>query len=119
MRSVYLEKYDWDVSICDDVAPNNVRKLIPMLTDMGMSHRDIARILLLFDRPNRGFIYTDKDGRRSLIAIGWCMSWKQEINTLSHEIFHLAEHICKGCDMPTDGEPPAYVVGYLVDRLCD
>ena len=119
MRTVYLDKYDWEVTICDDVAPNSVRKLIPMLKDMGMSCCEIDKIIVLFDRPNRGFIYTDKENRCSLIAIGWCITWKQELNTLAHEIFHLAEHICIGCDLSTDGEPPAYVVSDLVDKLCD
>lgn len=119
MREIRLDKYDWDVILEDDVCPKCVRTLIPTLEGMGMSKGDIEGILTLFDKPNRGFIYTDRQDRLSLIVIGWCTSWKQEVNTLAHEIFHLAEHICKGCDLPTDGEPPAYVVSELVEKLCD
>lgn len=119
MRHIHLAKYDWDICLYDDVSPNNVRRLIPELLSMGMEYEDTKEIVSLFDAPSRGFIYTDREGRCSLIAIGWCMSWKQELNTLAHEIYHLAEHVCRGCNLSTDGEPPAYVVSELIEQVCN
>lgn len=119
MREIRLDKYDWNIIFVDDVAPNSVRKLIPILEGMGMSRDDESSVLSLFDYPNRGFIYTDKECRCSLIAIGWSTSWKQEVNTIAHEVYHLSEHICKGCGLSTDGEPPAYVVSELIDKVCN
>lgn len=116
---IHLHKYDWDVVFLDDVCPKNISSLVDALEHAGCPDGEIDEVMRVFTRPNRGCIYTNNGRRVSVVAIGWCTSWKQEVNTIAHEIHHLAEHICRACDLPTDGEPPAYMVNYILDHVFD
>ena len=60
---------------------------------------------------NTGFTFTNKDLKEAVIVIGPTTSGDEFINTLCHEIYHLAAAIGESLGVKLDGEKPAYIAG--------
>ena len=63
------------------------------------------------DRPNEGFTYTNESLRESIVVIGPTDSGDEFIDTLVHEIQHVAANIASSLGMDLQGEGPAYLAG--------
>ncbi len=68
---------------------------------------------------NSGFTHTNFNKKLSIVCIGKATSKRQFFNTVLHEIKHLQSHICKYYKVPEDGEPAAYLTGYIASRIFD
>lgn len=66
---------------------------------------------------NSGFTHTNFNDKLSIVGIGKATSKKQFFNTIIHEIKHLQSHICKYYKVPEDGEPAAYLTGYIASKI--
>lgn len=75
------------------------------------------------DRLNCGFTFANPDLKRALVVVGPSSSGKQFVNTLSHEVHHLAVAIAKSIGVDLYGEVPAYIAGdatmALIDTVCE
>ena len=63
------------------------------------------------NNPNTGFTFTNKNLKEAVIVIGPATSGDEFINTLCHEIYHLAAAIGESLGVKLDGEKPAYIAG--------
>ena len=69
------------------------------------------------ERLNTGFTFTDQDSHCAVVVIGPTASGEEFIDTLSHEIHHLAVAIASSLGIDLEGETPAYLVGDMTREL--
>ena len=70
-------------------------------------------------RRNTGFTYTDSKEFRALVVTGPSSSGKEFVNTMVHEIHHLAVAIAAELGVDLEGETPAYLAGDSMRELAD
>ena len=80
---------------------------------------DQAEELMLSCDYNCGFTYSDQKRRRAVVLIGPTTSGGEFLDTLVHEIRHLADSIAKSLDIPLDSERPAYISGNAARALAE
>lgn len=68
---------------------------------------------------NRGFTYTNADLKRALMVIGPTSSGAEFINSISHEVRHLANSIAESIGYELDAEEPSYLTGDTVRELAE
>ena len=74
------------------------------------------------EKLNCGFTFANPDIKRALVVVGPTSSGKQFVNTISHEIHHLAVAIADSLGYDLEGEAPAYLAGdttmALIETVC-
>lgn len=70
-------------------------------------------------KPDRGFTYANEEIRRAVVLVGPTTSGKQFLNTLVHELHHLAVFIADGVGVDIRGEDPAYLAGDTAMALAE
>lgn len=78
-----------------------------------------AEDLMLSCDCNCGFTYTNQSKRRAVVLIGPTTSGEEFLNTLVHEVRHLADAIAKSLGVPLDSERPAYISGDTAKALAE
>ena len=68
---------------------------------------------------NQGFTYSNSRIKRMVVVIGPTTSGEEFIDTLVHEVHHMAVAIAQSLDIPLDSEPPAYLSGDAARELAD
>ena len=76
-----------------------------------------AEDLMLSCDYNCGFTYTNPRLRRAVVLIGPTTSGDEFLDTLVHEIRHLADAIAKSVGVDLDSEQPAYISGDTTKAL--
>jgi len=99
--------------------------VLSCLYDCGasMTTMDEAESLMKDHKRDKGFSYSNPKTKRGIVVVGPSSSGAEFINTLVHEIRHVADAIAKSIGYQLDGELPAYVSGEaameLVDVICE
>lgn len=72
---------------------------------------------------NTGFTYTNSDMKSAVVVIGPTTSGAEFVNSLVHEIYHIATAIAGSIGYDLRGENPAYMIGdsamELAQVICD
>ena len=68
---------------------------------------------------NCGFTFSNPDRRRAVVLIGPTTSGGEFIDTLTHEIHHLAVAIASELGIDLESETPAYVAGDAMRSLAE
>ena len=68
---------------------------------------------------NTGFTYTNPGNRRAVVVIGPTTSGAEYIDTLTHEIHHLAVAIASELGIDLESETPAYLAGDSARALAE
>ena len=75
------------------------------------------------DKLNCGFTFANPDLKRALVVVGPSSSGKQFVNTLVHEVHHLAVAIADSLGHDLESEVPAYLSGdaamALAETVCE
>lgn len=75
------------------------------------------------DRLNCGFTFTNPRMKRAVVVIGPTSSGDEFIDTLTHEIHHLAVAIADSIGVDLESETPAYLAGdaafALAKTICE
>ena len=73
----------------------NAMKVRRYLRDLGCSGIPLedACNLVLEGEPNKGITYSNVDTRKTVVVIGWATSKEEYMNSLSHEMLHVVQHI--------------------------
>lgn len=87
--------------------------VVACLREIRAPSRVIAEAVDLMesDGENTGFLYNNRDEFRALGVVGPSSSGAEFIDTLVHEIHHLAVAIADGLGVDLEGETPAYIAG--------
>ena len=101
-----------------DYEPSEIQSL---LLDMGASSQVLDEVYRIIDSGtlNTGFTYTSQKRKRALVVTGPTSSGREYLNTLTHEVRHLADAIAKSLDVELDSEPPAYMTGDTIMALAE
>ena len=107
----------WGVVVYYDVQPENAEWVCGQLARIGCSEADLARVSVLFDRPNKACTLSDFDTRMSIVCIGWTDSREEAINSIIHEIDHVQRDVCKYYGVHLGSEESAYLQGELGEEM--
>ena len=75
--------------------------------------------ILLSGKDNTGFTYTDPTFKLGLVVIGPVSSSDEFLDTVVHEIHHMAVAIASELGVDLEGETPAYLAGDSARDLAD
>ena len=119
-QEIYLERYDWKVNVMCDVHSKDAMKVRRYLRDLGCSGIPLedACNLVLKGEPNKGITYSNVDIRKTVVVIGWTSSMAEYMNSLSHEMLHVVQHISEQFLINMYGEEACYLLGVLVQACC-
>lgn len=112
-KTVYIKKYDWILRFyiidkCSDIEA--ILYSIPNSQIRYKVKQKIKRCGL-----NTGLTYSK--GRSTIIIIGRTLSVAEFLNTLTHELAHLAVHISEYYSIPLSSEETAYAVGDTIPLI--
>ena len=115
-QEIYIDRYDWTVHVMYDVHSNDSMKVRRYLRDLGCSGIPLedACNLVLEGEPNKGITYSNVDIRKTMVMIGWASSIAEYMNSLSHEMLHVVQHISEQFLINMYGEEVCYLLGGLV-----
>lgn len=115
-QEIYIDRYDWTVHVMCDVHAKDAMKVRRHLRDLGCSGIPLedASNLVLEGEPNKGITYSNVDVRKSVVVIGWTTSKAEHMNSLSHEMLHVVQHISEQFLINMYGEEACYLLGGLV-----
>ena len=104
-------------------APDGYDKeeVLSRLSRLGASDKDISRIGEVIDNheKNTGFTFVSPYESTILVAVGPTTSGSEFVNTISHEMYHLAVAIADDLNIDLFGEGPAYLTGDTLQSLVD
>lgn len=63
------------------------------------------------NEKNTGFAFTNQDTKTAVVVIGPTTSGSEFIDTLSHEVYHVASAIADSLGIDLNSETPAYITG--------
>lgn len=95
--------------------------VLACLYDAGATEKtmDYAKELMLDSEDNEGFTYSNDKKKRGVVVIGPVSSGDEFIDTLVHEIRHVADAIANSIGYKLDGEIPAYISGDAARSLAE
>lgn len=114
----------WMVDFLFAVDDYDDEVVLSCLYDMDASYDIMRRVNRMMDseKPNCGFTFSNIDLKRALVVVGPTTSHKQFLNTLVHELHHVAVAIADSLGVDLESETPAYIVGdsalALADTIC-
>ena len=106
--------YDWNITILYECTCDDIDDIIETLREIYCPNKYIKEALnnLKSCKLNIGLTYSNITLKSSVIVINKTSSIPQLINTISHEYFHLIQHIAKALEIE-DEEELAYLNGDL------
>lgn len=116
---LYIKPYKWKVTIFYDTKPQDVGIVIDILYKLGCSEDEIEKSYrnITSGDANNGLTYSNIEMRESVLSLGYTDSKSQFLNTFSHELTHLCQHICKYYNISPYGEEAAYLAGDIGQRM--
>lgn len=106
-----LVNYDFDKYDMDDIAA--------VLYSFGLSNNKIDYALDVLSQYNTGMAISSPSLRMTSIYISKSSSSSQFWSTINHELLHAEQAILDYYGEDWDGEPPAYLAGYLLQRVVE
>lgn len=99
--------------------------LLDRMFDFGASAKVMRQAMSLMESgdKNTGFTFSNPYDCVAIVAIGPTTQGEEFINTLTHEIHHLAVAIAASLGIDLESETPAYVAGdsamALAETICE
>lgn len=118
-RDLELGRWHVEFYFCPDGF--DIDEILDRMYDFGASVQRMRQALGLMEgeEPNRGFTFTNPFELTALVVIGPTTSGSEFINTLVHEIRHLANAVSMVLGVPLEGEAPSYFAGDAAMDLAD
>ena len=121
IQLIYLENYDWLIKIFYHTTPEDADIILKELDEIDCEPEAFykAADTLESGEINAGFTYTDENLTVSFIIINKTSSAKEFLNTMSHEITHVSQHIAQYRNIKPASEEVAYLVGDIAYEMYD
>lgn len=116
-QEFYIEKYDWWVFAYYDTTAKNIEDIMDCLYEMNCN-ADVA--IQAYDNIAENTLNTGltfSKNKKSCIVLSRASSKEQFASTFCHELHHCAMHIAKEYRIDPYGEEPAYIIGYLGEKM--
>lgn len=121
-QSLKIGRWDVEFYFCPD--GYDADALDDRLYDFGAPAGVMREAWELMEKgePNTGFTFSNPLQMRALVAVGPTTSGEEFLDTLVHEIHHLAVAIAAELGVDLESESPAYLAGdsarALADAIC-
>lgn len=120
MQTVYIDvDGKWGVLLNYDFTEDDFDDIAAALRSFGMRLHKIEEALNILSAYDTGMAISRDDLRMTSIYISKASSYAQFWNTVNHELMHAEQAILDYYDVDWDGEPPAYLAGYLLLRVVE
>lgn len=121
-KELYIGK--WHIEFFFALDGYDDELILETLYDMEASYAKMREANRIMDskKKNAGYAYTNAYIKRGMVFIGPVTSSAEFLNTLVHEIHHVAVAIADDLNVDLDGETPAYIAGDsardLAETIC-
>lgn len=109
----------WGIVIIRDFDIYDNEDLAAIMKSFGIGERKINKSLQILSTYNSGMAVSNSGLRMSAIFIGKPYSASEFWSTVNHELYHVEQAILEYYGENWDGEPPAYLAGYLLKRVVE
>lgn len=109
----------WGIVIIRDFDRYDNEDLAAIMKSFGVGERNINKSLQILSTYNSGMAVSNSGLRMSAIFIGKPYSVSEFWSTVNHELYHVEQAILEYYGESWDGEPPAYLAGYLLKRVVE
>ena len=119
-QNLHIKEIGWSLRIFYCPKTSSQRSIVlQCLYDAGCTGKNYRRAMALLNSGalNIGLTYTNKDERKTIIVIGCSSDIAEFVNTLTHEINHLIEHVMEALHIHSGTEDEAYFTGELYELL--
>lgn len=113
-NEIYLAEYNWTVTLFAEACYKDTETILQELRRLGCTEKcpDLSK-------GNCGLTYSDIAAQRSVMVISKASSYSEAANTIAHESMHLVSHICECYNIDMNSERACYLIGELVQVICD
>lgn len=118
-QEIYIDRYRWRVHCYYAVDTYYADEITERLIDVGCKGEFLSRAVsnLRSGRLNHGLCFSNPDMGESVMVIGLTSSADEFMNSLMHEVRHLANQICTACDISLQSEESCYLSGNIAREI--
>lgn len=111
--NTYIPKHDWMVRVYIGFEPEQTQEVMELLRDIGCSREKRRRAYrnLHSGQLNNGMTVASYRERTAVVVIGRTSSPAEFLDSLVHEVMHLAMYIAIGDGIDLDSEETCYIGG--------
>jgi len=109
----------WGVLINYAFDEFDMEDIAAVLYSFGLREKDIEKSLDVLSQCNTGMAISNPSLRMTSIYVGKPSSVSQFWSTINHELYHAEQAILDYYGENWRGEPPAYLAGYLLQRVVE
>lgn len=115
------DRYKWNIKVFYDVSCSDSTAIVYELTEIGCSGENLYRAQQNIDSCNKncGITFANINSREMVVVITETTSCKEFLNTVVHELHHMAEFIARADRIPQTGEEISYIAGDLSSLMFD
>lgn len=119
IQHIYLEDWDWHVTVYYAVDSYYSEEILEELDYIGCSTPDLIEADKLFEnnKYNFGLTHSSFRDKCTVMVIGLTTSSEEFQNTLDHEKGHLVMHIAEAYNIDPYGEEYQYLSGEVGQKL--
>lgn len=117
----FMPRYGWRVELFTDFECDDTDVVLQALDniDCELESRRKAEYNMWQCDKNTGLTYTSPNYKTSVAVVYKTTSFKEFINTLSHEVAHICAHIIKAFPIKLTEEEFCYMLGDLMAEMSD
>lgn len=116
--NLYISKYDWLVRVYVAVDMIDADEIVTTLRQIGCRGKDIRNARKNVEKAgNNGICYSNPKERISVMVIGMTTGADEFLNSMTHEISHLANHIALQDKISLEGEELCYLAGTIARMM--
>lgn len=119
--TAFLPRYGWRVEIFTEFECEKTNIVLDALEQIGCDEYHLwkARDSMMKCDKNTGLTYSNADYRTSVAVVYKTSSFREFINTLSHECAHICAHITRSFLIKLNEEEFCEMVGDLMAEMSD
>ena len=111
----------WEVDFYFAVDGYDIRRILNRLDHVGAPESVILEAYEKMRRgfPNEGFTWSDERNFRAVVVVGAATRGGEFLDSLVHELGHLADHIALALGVDLDSEESKYILGDTAREFID
>lgn len=114
-----IDNNKWGILFCYNFDMLDWDDMAALMAALGMGDGDINKSIRILSQPNTGMAVSNDDLRMTLIFVSDATSNAQFWSTVAHELKHAQDAIIEYYGKSLNGEPAAYTMGYLMQRVVE
>lgn len=121
MKTRYIDVGEgkWGIVLIFDFTVDDGQDMAAIMRSFGMSGKSTKKALYILSCYDTGMTVSQDELRMSAVFIGKASSRSQWWNTVNHEMLHVGTAVIDYYGEDYDGEPAAYLQGYLMQRVVE